>query len=151
MELLDELAAKVRRAYFDTDLFREEFYAVVMERLRELAGAAVNETIEYWLKSLADGCEGQFPEVSVEIPYVERRENVDALTITYCVANEDGTRTELNRATLERVLMRIVEDPAKREDMESRVKVVACELRALATQLETATGEAVSLERPRLD
>ena len=151
MELLDELAAKVRRAYFDTDLFREEFYAVVMERLRELAGAAVNETIEYWLKSLADGCEGQFPEVSVEIPYVERGENVDALTIRYCVANEDGTRTELNRATLERVLMRIIEDPAKRGDMESRVKVVACELRALATQLETATGEAVSLERPRLD
>jgi hypothetical protein len=66
----------------------------------------VNETIEYWLRGLADGNDGRFPELSVEFPYLERDEEVDALTVAYVIANEDGTRTELLRTTLGQVLER---------------------------------------------
>lgn len=134
--LANEVAGKARALYFDRSLFEEELYTVFLDRLRTLAGAAVNETIEYWLKGLADGHDGQFPELSVEFPYLERNENTDALTVAYCVANEDGTRTELIRATLESVLRRVVEDRDRPEDLDQRIKVVACELRSLATALE---------------
>jgi hypothetical protein len=113
----------------------------------ELTGTVVNETIEYWLRGLADGNDGRFPELSVEFPYLERNESTDALTVAYCVDNEDGTRTEPNRATLERVLMRVVENDPAREHMKQRVKVVASELRVLAAKLEGVVGAAASLGR----
>lgn len=140
-KLVDDLAAKARSLYFDRELFAEEFYPVFLDRLRELAGRTVNETIEYWLKSLADGHDGQFPELAVELPYLERSESTDALTVAYCVANEDGTRTELIRAPLERVLRRVIEDRDRPEDMDQRIKVVACELRTLAAALEKDLNE----------
>jgi hypothetical protein len=136
-KVLDELADKARGIYFDRDRFGEEFHAVFMDRLRDLVGTAVGETIEYWVKGLVDGNNGRFPELCVEFPYLERNENIDALTVAYCVDNEDGTRTELTRATLERSLMRMLEDEATTE-LVSRIKVVACELKALAQKLEAA-------------
>ena len=144
-KLTEELAGKARALYFDRGLFGEELYREFLDRLRALAGAAVNETIEYWLKGLADGNDGQFPELSVEFPYLERNENADALTVAYCVANEDGTRTELIRTTLGNALERVVEDRDRPEDMEKRVKVVACELRALAARLERGLGRETEL------
>jgi len=53
-----------------------------LNRLRELAVTTVNETIEYWLKGLIDGNNGQFPEVSFEFPYLERNDNTEALTVS---------------------------------------------------------------------
>lgn len=140
-KLTDELAGKARVLYFDRGLFAEEFYSEFLDRLRTLGGAAVNETIEYWLKGLADGHDGQFPEFAVELPYLERSENIDALTVAYCVANEDGTRTELIRTTLESVLRRVIEDRDRPEDLDRRIKVVASELRTLATALEKDLSE----------
>jgi hypothetical protein len=135
-KVVEELAVKARAIYVDRDGFSEELYTLLLDRLRELAGTAVNEIIEYWLKGLVDGNDGQFPEFCVEFPYLERNENADALTVAYCVDNEDGTRTELNRTTLERALMRLLERETAPDQAKRRVKVVACELRALAEKLE---------------
>ena len=64
-----------------------------------------------------------------------RYEDVDALTVAYCVDNEDGTRTELNRVTLERVLMQLLEnDPPA--CMKRRTRVTAAKLRDLAEKTE---------------
>jgi hypothetical protein len=54
--------------------------------------------------------------------------------LAYCVDNDDGSRTELNRVTLSSVLERILDgvsppDPA-------RLKIVAGHLRVLARTLE---------------
>jgi hypothetical protein len=137
-KVVDELADRARAIYLDRDRFGEEFHTLFIDRLRELVGTAVGETIEYWVKGLVDGNDGRFPEFCVEFPYLERNENIDALTVAYCVDNEDGTRTELNRATLERSLMRLLENEATTELVKRRIKVVACELRALAQRLEAA-------------
>jgi hypothetical protein len=138
MRLTDEFAAKARAVYFDRGLFAKELHVLFLNRLRELAVTTVNETIEYWLKGLIDGNNGQFPEVSFEFPYLERNDNTEALTVAYCVDNEDGTRTELNRVPLGRALMRYFETDAAPEHMKQRAKVVACELKALAIKLEDA-------------
>jgi hypothetical protein len=135
-KLVDELAVRARDVFGEREGFEAQLYTLFFDRLREMAGAAVNEIIEYWLKGLADGNDGQFPEFCVEFPYLERNENTDSLTLAYCVDNEDGTRTELNRVTLERALMRVVEETDAPAAEVARLKVVACELRALATRLE---------------
>jgi hypothetical protein len=117
IKLVDDLmAAKPRVTYFDREHLGEELHAQFLDRLRELAGTAVIETIDYWMKSLADGNDGEFPEFCFEFPYPQRCEDIDALTVAYCVDNEDGTRTELNRVTLERVLMQLLKnDPPAHE------------------------------------
>jgi len=144
LELLDEFAAKARVMYFDRALFAEELYEVFLDRLRDLMEKGVNETIEYWLKGLADGNDGQFPEFCLEFPYLQRNENVDALTLAYCVDNEDGTRTELNRMSLRTALQQLVDNECATEDLQLRAKVVVQELRDLADIIET------SLVRARL-
>ena len=139
-KMVEELAIEARAIYGDRVRFGEELYRGLRDRLRELAATAVNEVIEYWLKGLADGNDGQFPELCVEFPYLEREENADALTLAYCVDNDDGTRTELNRTTLEAALTRLLENPRAALPME-RTKVVAAELRALAARLEGLAEE----------
>lgn len=135
-KLVDELTSEVRAVLTKRGGSRKKIYTLCVDRFRELASTAVNEVIEYWLKGLVDGNDGQFPEVCVEFPFLERDENTEALTVAYCVDNEDGTRTELNRASLEAALMRLLENPATPEQSVGRVKVVACELRALAAKVE---------------
>jgi hypothetical protein len=130
-----EFAGKARMLFLDRERSEEQLHTLFLDRLRELAGVAVNEVVEYWIKGLADGNDGQFPEFCVELPYLERGENTDSLTLAYCVDNEDGTRTELNRVTLERVLARILEGDV---GTSSQLRVVAAELRALAARVEQA-------------
>ena len=133
--LTDEFAAKARVVFLDSERSGGQLHALFLERLREMAGAAVNEILEYWLKGLTDGCNGHFPELCVELPYLERSEGTDPLTLAYCVDNEDGSRTELNRVTLECVLERILEEGVSAADP-ARIKIVARELRTLAQTLE---------------
>jgi len=135
-EMVEALAIEARAIYGDRVRFGDELYRKLRERLRELTETAVNEVIEYWLKGLADGNDGRFPELCVEFPYLERDENTDALTLAYCVDNEDGTRTELNRTTLEAALLRLADHPSVRLPAE-RAQVVAAELRSLAARLES--------------
>ena len=134
-EMVEELAIEARAIYGNRVRFGDELYTRLRGRLRELAETAVNEVIEYWVKGLVDGNDGQFPELCVEFPYLERGENTDALAIAYCVDNEDGTRTELIRTTLEAILMRLLENPRTALPVE-RTNVVAAELRTLAARLE---------------
>jgi hypothetical protein len=140
-KLVDELAVRASDLFGDREGFEERLRTLFFEPLREMAGAAVNEIIEYWLKGLADGNDGQFPEFCVEFPYLERNENTESLTLAYCVDNEDGTRTELNRVTLERALMRVVEETVAPAAGASRLKVMASELRALAALLDEMRGQ----------
>ena len=135
--MVEELAIEARAIYGDRVRFGDELYRKLRDRLRELAETAVNEVIEYWAKGLADGNDGRFPELCVELAYLERDENTDPLTLAYCVDNEDGTRTELNRTTLEAALMRLADRPSGGLPLE-RTQVVAAELRSLAARLECA-------------
>lgn len=80
-------------------------------RLRELAECAVNETLEYWLKGLSDGDNGSWPELCVELPYLEHGEVTEPLSLTYCVDSAHDTRIELNRTTLGTVLSRFFANP----------------------------------------
>lgn len=140
-KLIDELTTEARRFLAKRKGSEREIYALCVDRFRELAATAVNEVIEYWLKGLVDGNDGEFPEVCVEFPYLERDENTEALTLAYCVDNEDGTRTELNRATLEAALIRLLEKQATAEETIRRAKVVACELRTLAAKIEGSLAQ----------
>lgn len=100
----------------------------------------VNEAIEYWLKGLTDGQDGEYPELCVEFPYLQHNESVDALTMDYCVDNQDGTRTRLHRIDLRTALTGLVERMHASGVERTLAKiVVAAELRALAQQLESAT------------
>lgn len=136
-KVVAEFADKARIVFLDRERSEGQLHTLFLDRLRELVGVAVNEVVEYWVKGLADGNDGQFPEFCVELPYLERGENTDALTFAYCVDNEDGTRTELNRVTLERVLVRILEGDV---GTSSQLRVVAAELRALAARVEQAAS-----------
>jgi len=135
--IVDELTGKARALYFDRELFAEEFYVVFLDRLRELAAAAVNETIEYWAKGLADGNDGKYPELCVELPYLERAEAVNPLTMAYCVDNEDGTRTELLRVTLGSVVNHLLEGEGPWKSRKHGLQLVAAELKAPAQELES--------------
>lgn len=138
-KLVEELVAEAPSG-FDRKGLGEELYDRFLHRLRELAQTVINETIEYWLKGLADGNGGAFPEFCVAFPYLERADAVDALTVVYSVDNENGTRTELVRTTLADAVMRYVEhDSAAPDDMRHRARVFAAELRALAARIEGAS------------
>ena len=130
--LLDELIAKTRGKVLRPDVLGEELYGVFLDRLRQIAGVTVNETIEYWLKGLTDGNDGRYPELCVEFPYLQHNESVDALTMDYCVDNQDGTRTRLHRIDMRTTLTQLMDDGVERR----QAKVVAAQLRALAQQLE---------------
>jgi hypothetical protein len=135
--LLEELITKTRGKALRPEVLGEELYSAFLDRLREIAGVVVNETIEYWLKGLTDGLDGTFPELCVEFPYLQHKESVDALTMDYCVDNQDGTRTRLNRTNMRTALTRLMERNHEGTSVERRLaKVVGAELRALAQQLE---------------
>jgi len=138
-DLVDQLLAELPPG-FDRERLGEDLYERFMARLRELAQTVVNETIEYWLKGLVDGNNGRHPELCVEVPYLERGEEVDALTVAYAVDNENGTRSELLRTTLSAVLFRCMQQrgPTNRD---RRARVVAAELRSLAARIEGAVPE----------
>ena len=139
-QLVDELAAKARAMYFDRALFAEEFYPVFVDRLREVAGTISNTVIDYWAKGYADGNDGQYPELCVEFPYLQQNEDVDPLTIAYLVDNEDLSRTELNRVSLDKVLIELLDnDPP--EHVERRAMVTAAKLRELADKIEGVDQE----------
>ena len=73
----------------------------------------------------------------------------DALTVAYCVHNEDGTRTELNRVTLERVLMQLLKnDPPA--CMKRRTRVTAAKLRDLAEKIEKIVPHSPGKDGPSL-
>ena len=134
--LVEELLAKAPVTYFDRDHLGDELYSVFLDRLRELVGTAADEIIEYWLLGLADGHDGQFPEDCFEFPYVAASENVDALTIAYCVPNANGTRTQINRGTVTLALSRWMEQAPASSDSRLRARAMAKALRDLATTLE---------------
>lgn len=138
-KLLDDLVAKAPGRYLNRERLGVELYGLFLHQLRELVQPAVNETIEYWLKGLADGNDGDSPQLCIEFPYLQRADNVEALTIAYCVDNQDGTRTEILRLTLQDALDhaldaedRIASDASRR----AQTKVIAAELRALADRIE---------------
>jgi hypothetical protein len=133
--LIDELRAQAPPG-FDREGLGEALHDRFLMRLRELAQTAVNETIEYWLKGLVDGNDGKYPELCVEFPFIERGEEVDALTLAYAVDNEDGTRMELLRTTLTQALVRCMEGKPAPAGLQTRARIVAAELRALAERIE---------------
>lgn len=140
-ELVDELAAKARTLYFDRGFFAEEFYSVFVDRLRAVAGTISNTVIDYWAKGYTDGNDGEYPELCVEFPYLQRNEDVDPLTVAYLVDNGDKTRTELNRVALDKALIELLEnDPP--EHVERRAMVTAAKLRELADKIENVDQEA---------
>lgn len=134
--LVEELAAKARWIGLGSGSLKDRFSDVLHDRLRPLVESAVNETIEYWLQGLGDGNNGRWPELCVELPYLEHGEITDPVTLTYCVDNGDETRTELNRTTLEGVLSRYLEAVDLPARVPGRARVVAAELRELAQKLE---------------
>ena len=134
-QLVDELAAKARVLYFDRGLFAEEFYCVFLDRLREIARVISNTVIDYWARGYADGNDGKFPELCVEFPYLEQNEDVDPLTVVYCIDNDDQTRTELNRVSLDAALMQILTRNSQ-PNMTQRARLTAAKLRELADKME---------------
>jgi len=136
-----EFAHQARVIFLERGETQDQLHRLFLDRLREMAGVAVNEIIEYWVKGLVDGNNGQCPELCVELPYFNRGENADALTLAYCVDNEDGTRTELNRVTLQCVMERLLEGQV---GTSSQLRIVAAELRALAEKVEQVAAS----ERP---
>jgi len=141
-QLLEELITKTRGKALTPDVLGEELYGTFLDRLRDISSAVVNETIEYWLKGLTDGLNGSRPELCMEFPYLQRAESIDALTIDYCVDNQDGTRTRLHRISMRTALVRNVDRICEHAGVERRLtRVIAAELRALAHELESATSE----------
>ena len=134
--LVEELAAKTRAKRIGSESLEDVFNTLLHDRLSELVESAVNETIEYWLKGLGDGNNGRWPELCVELPYLEHGEITEPLTLIYCVDNGDGTRTELNRTTLGAVMSRFLQDADLPARTPGRARVMAAELRQLAQKLE---------------
>lgn len=134
--LVEELAATARAKRVGSESLEDAFSELLHQRLLKLVESAVNETIEYWLKGLGDGNDGNWPELSIELPYLEHREITEPLTLIYCVDNGDDTRTELNRTTLGAVMARFLDDPDLPARLRGRARVVADELRQLAQKLE---------------
>lgn len=135
-ELIEKLAAIARRKGTETESLENGFSFFLHGRLRKMVEFAVDETIEYWLKGLGDGNNGDWPELCVELPYLERGEKTEPLTLTYCVQTSRDVRTELNRTTFEDVLSRILECAIPGDRLPSRARIVAARLRELAQQLE---------------
>jgi hypothetical protein len=134
--LVEELAAKARWVGLGSGSLKDAFYELLHDRLRQLAESAVGEVIEYWLKGLGDGNNGRWPELCVELPYLEHGEITEPLTLTYSVDNADDTRTELNRTTLEAVMSRFFDNDDQPARIPGRARIVAAKLRELAQKLE---------------
>jgi hypothetical protein len=134
-DLVDKLL-KIAPTGYDRERLGDMLYDWLMQELRKLAQVAVNETIEYWLKGLADGNNTRQPDLCVEFPYLERGEDVDALTIAYAVDNQDGTRTELLRTTLADALERCLAAEHELPDKRRRMRILAAELKTLAQRIE---------------
>lgn len=141
-QLVERLAEAAEKARSRPESLRDGIHDFVRGQLTELAESAVNETIEYWLKGLGDGNDGDWPELCVELPYLEHREITEPLTLAYCVDNGDGTRMELNRTTLDAVVTRVVDSPESRATLPGRAKVMAFSLRQIADRLERLSAEA---------
>lgn len=144
-EVTREFASQARVVFLNSaGSSGSSLHELFLGRLREMARTAVNETLEYWLRGLADGFNGQFPELCVELPFLERGESGDPLTLSYCVDNEDGSRLELNRVTLTQVLGRIFDQvtPPSR----ARRQDVARALRQLAETLQSDSDFAGSAD-----
>jgi hypothetical protein len=136
---MEEFARDVRVVFLEEERQEGRIRVLFLDRLRQMAGMAVNEILEYWVKGLADGNGGHFPELCVELPYLERDGDVEPLTLAYCVDNEDDTRTELHQIPLLRVIERILDSP--RQVSAVRLEAVARELRLLARTLELHLNE----------
>lgn len=134
--LVERLAAIARRKGTESESLEDAFSFYLHKRLRKVVESAVNETIEYWLEGCGDGYNGDWPELCVELPYLERGEKAEPLTLTYCVQSRHDVRTELNRTTLEDVLSRILEGANPEDPLASRARIVAARLRELADQIE---------------
>src|SRR6185437_9543548 len=72
--LVEELAARTRAKRINSESLEDVFSKLLHNRLLTLVESAVNEVIEYWLKGLGDGNDGHWPELRVELPYLEHRE-----------------------------------------------------------------------------
>jgi hypothetical protein len=134
--LVESLVAQVRLKGTGSESLEDALHEVLHEHLLKLVERAVNETIEYWLKGLGDGNDGDWPELCIELPYLEHGEATEPLTLAYHVENADGTRTEINRTTLGAVLSRILEEPSPLVRQTDRARAMAAELRQLAQRLE---------------
>jgi hypothetical protein len=139
--LVEKLTEAVRVRRLGTDTLEDAIHKVLHDSLTELAESVVNETIEYWLKGLGDGNDGRWPELCVELPYLEKCETTEPLTLSYRVDNTDGTRTELNRTTLNAVISRVLEDSDPPASITGRARIVAFALRRLADNLERPSVE----------
>ena len=139
--LVERLAEAARVRRLGDGSLEDALYDVVHCSLIELAETAVNETIEYWLKGLGDGSNGRWPELCVELPYLEHRETTEPLTLVYRVENTDGTRTELNRTSVDAVITRLLEDADPPASISSRARIVAFALRQLAERIERYSVE----------
>lgn len=139
--LIERLADAAEKARLRSPSLRGSIHDIVRRYLATLTESAVNETIEYWLKGLGDGNNGDWPELCVELPYLEHREIADPLTLTYCVENGDGTRTELNRTTLDAVVARVADSCPRHAGIPGRAKVMAFALRQMAERLERLAAE----------
>ncbi len=132
--LVERLAEGVRVRRLRAESLEDVLHEALHETLLELVSSAVNETLEYWLQGLGDGNNGRWPELCVELPYLEHGEDADPLTLSYSVDNGGGTRIELNRTTLGAVISGFLArtDPQR----PSRVRMMALALRQLAENLE---------------
>jgi hypothetical protein len=146
-DLVDEIAANSAVRYFDREALGDKFYQLFLERICELAQLAANEAIEYWMKGLADGNNGRFPVMCVELPFLERSEPGDPLSIAYCVDNEDGSRTELLRVSLANAVERTLRENEASAELRRRRRAVAASLRTLAQRLE-GSSESAALHFP---
>lgn len=135
-KLVERLAENVRIRRLRAESLEDIFHDILHDSLMELVESAVNETLEYWLKGLGDGSNGRWPELCVELPYLERSEDTEPLTVTYSVDNGNGARTELNRTTLSAVMSRFFDASHATTQLPSRARMVAFALRQLAEKLE---------------
>ena len=132
--LVERLAEGMRVRRLRAESLEDVIHEVLHESLVELVSSAVNETLEYWLQGLGDGNNGRWPELCVELPYLERGEDTDPLTLSYSVDNGGGARIELNRTTLGAVISRFQERNEPRRP--GRARMLAFALRQLAENLE---------------
>jgi hypothetical protein len=135
-KLVERLAENARIRRLRAESLEDVFHDILHDGLLELVDSAVNEILEYWLKGLGDGGNGRWPELCVGLPYLEQGEDTEPLTVTYCVDNGDGIRTELNRTTLGAVVSRFFDGSCSPAHLPSRARMMAFALHQLADKLE---------------
>jgi hypothetical protein len=133
-KLVERLAESARVRRLRAESLEDVFYEVIHDSLTELVERAVNETLEYWLQGLGDGNNGRWPELCVQLPYLEQGEDTQPLALAYSVDNGGGARIELNRTTLDAVVSRFLDDAGAQ--LPNRVRMVALALRQLAEKLD---------------